>query len=733
MKKVMQNLKKTSAILGSALFFSLPFTLLMGGGATATDIETSVTVKPSLSLNIPTNNIIMNLDPSTHNFETYDLTVSVGTNSFTGYKLYLNTNGTDLVNVADNTKTIPNLTASYSTANFPVNYWGYRISDGSSSSGDWGQFTSGSVISESSGPVNNITKTLGFASKIDYTKPSGQYELGLNFKAIPIVTQNYMQDLTIDDCPTDPTVVIDKRDEQAYLIQRLEDGRCWMLDNLNLDLTNRDTVDALSPTNTNADAASLKSLREGNRSAGDQYATAGLTYENWTESYSYSQPLINKSGSCSTSSSFPCTYNGHYTNNTVLSSLASNSTFGAGAGKIGIYYNYCAASAGSYCYGNDTAGAASSGDSTMDICPAGWRLPSAGNGGEYQGLYNAIYDKYPDTAQDGSSPYSFQSMLAASLAGNFWTYNVDNAGNVSNQGKVVSYWSGSIRHSSTGYSIYHPAVYPSSVTLAQHATPAYNGLIVRCILKDTRTLSDITYMQDISHDIVENTPDGATKTLKDKRDNIDYTVAKINGNIWMTNNLLFQGASLDPLTSNVIATRTLNGGTYSGYSLKDNASTSSANCYGYYDQTTPTNSSGNGYVKACMYYTSSDANNGNKPNAWYNYAAATAGTITTAANTPVTAEATEDICPNGWAMPNVVQIKTIGNNTNTYVSSFNGTVTGNYQNGSLLNTIHGSWWASTPTSGGHNRDMLFYNGNSGIMYGGRAERYQGLYIRCIAK
>ena len=72
MLKVVSNLKKTSAILVVALSFSVPFALLMGGGLATADsknIKTSVTIKPSLLLDIPTNNITMNLDPSSHAFE----------------------------------------------------------------------------------------------------------------------------------------------------------------------------------------------------------------------------------------------------------------------------------------------------------------------------------------------------------------------------------------------------------------------------------------------------------------------------------------------------------------------------------------------------------------------------------------------------------------------------------------------------------------------------------------
>ena len=52
-----------------------------------------------------------------------------------------------------------------------------------------------------------------------------------------------------------------------------------------------------------------------------------------------------------------------------------------GLGKIGVYYNYCAASAGTVCAVSNTINA------SVDVCPKGWRMPTGGPGGEYESLY----------------------------------------------------------------------------------------------------------------------------------------------------------------------------------------------------------------------------------------------------------------------------------------------------------------------------------------------------------
>ena len=51
-----------------------------------------------------------------------------------------------------------------------------------------------------------------------------------------------------------------------------------------------------------------------------------------------------------------------------------------GQAKVGIYYNYCAASASTYCYamGSDVDVPDTIIDAPQDICPANWRMPTGG-------------------------------------------------------------------------------------------------------------------------------------------------------------------------------------------------------------------------------------------------------------------------------------------------------------------------------------------------------------------
>lgn len=294
----------------------------------------------------------------------------------------------------------------------------------------------------------------------------------------------------------------DNRDNQAYTIGRLEDGRCWMADNLNFDAyTNRNSI---TTSNTHIDANSsaiLTSFRSGNRTAGDQYTTGGINSSNssgnnWTTSYSYSVPLQNRSGKCdpSINSSYQCLspyQNANYTYNTVINkygtpasdtSGTANVTYNIGPGsyKIGTYYNFCAASLGSYCYGDGTsAGTSATGNATeADICPKGWRLPYGGasgtNSGEYQKLRDAIYAKYPSTVQSSTSPFSLQTMLSTPVSGRF------RSATVGWQGSYGGFWSSSYYSAAIMYDLY---VSGTGVDLQDYSN-RYGGYSVRCIAQN---------------------------------------------------------------------------------------------------------------------------------------------------------------------------------------------------------------------------------------------------------
>ena len=281
---------------------------------------------------------------------------------------------------------------------------------------------------------NSTTSTSGdnvkfkIAAKADTVQIAGEYNNVINFQvtgnpepAKDISNATYLQE--VGTCPSTLTTgqvytLKDNRDEQEYKVAKLADNKCWMLDNLRLDPSDSTTLNNITALNTNADATSIDKFKNGGGTSSDQYPTAKINNAAWTSS---SQNYY----------SIPMTIN-TYKNTTTTS-------YGAGSGKIGVYYNYCAASAGSYCYGNGTSAGTSSGNATEDLCPAGWRMPTGNTSGEYK----ALYDQY-SSASEGQVVV-FQNALSTPLSGYFVS------GSASSQGSQDSFggWWSSTRHTNS--------------------------------------------------------------------------------------------------------------------------------------------------------------------------------------------------------------------------------------------------------------------------------------------
>ena len=239
--------------------------------------------------------------------------------------------------------------------------------------------------------------------------------------------------------------VRDSRDEEPYCVSKLKDGNLWMLDNLRLDLTNSTPMAALTTSNTNATETSLTSLRSGNRAEGNQYAD-GAFVAAWD-----SEHIAN------------------YYNRASVNAASKNTaveSYGLGSGKAGVYYNYCAASAGSYCYNSKAAPTDT--NATQDICPAGWRMPTGNTSGEYGALLTAYTNN--ETATDTGS---LQYALSTPLSGSFVNGSADY------QSSRGYFWS-STRND--GSNMYLPWITKYRVSPQINIYRGY-GISVRCLLQ----------------------------------------------------------------------------------------------------------------------------------------------------------------------------------------------------------------------------------------------------------
>ena len=190
----------------------------------------------------------------------------------------------------------------------------------------------------------------------------------------------------------------------------------------------------------------------------------------------------------------------------------------------GGYYSFYTATAG---WGTADA---TSGSSPKDICPKGWRLPIGGADGEFQ----TLYDKYKSHELMRGEP-------GITLSG----YIYD--GSAVNRGSYSRTWSSTARNAD--YAHYLALNDSGGVNPADNNRKSA-GYSVRCIAD--KSINDITYMQDITPNIVAATATGASATLTDKRDSEKYIVKKLKDNrVWMAQDLRIINKTITSEDSNI--------------------------------------------------------------------------------------------------------------------------------------------------------------------------------------
>lgn len=231
----------------------------------------------------------------------------------------------------------------------------------------------------------------------------------------------HIQTITNANCPSVRTRAVDARDNHTYWVQKLADGKCWMLTNL---------AYAGGGTNTYGD---VKTLTNG---------TGGAT--------TYTVPSYYV---------VPSTTN--FTTNPTSPSTSTN-----GTGQYGYLYNWCGA------MGSQTSSSACANATTpvpsvsISICPAGWRLPTGNGAGEFGVLNSAINGGATNT--DAGLRMNWLGQSSGSWSGSF-----------ASQGGLGMYWS-SLQNSASQS---HILVFNSSfVSIAGSTAPKQNGLALRCVV-----------------------------------------------------------------------------------------------------------------------------------------------------------------------------------------------------------------------------------------------------------
>ena len=662
--------------------------------ASATDDNSGISTyaaTPTVGISLPTSIDFADVLPTPSGATTTataDLTIT--TSDSAGYSLYLYSSDGDnslrpKISSLANISTI-NATAGdvgLTLSSLEPNTWGYNL--GTTAPTD--ATTYSAVPTDNSTPIQtkdtsdtnsaNDTYTLSFGAKVDSTITSGAYS---NALTVAVVAEpralTYIQDLTPSDCPSDADVTVkDRRDNNEYTVRYIN-GACWMTQNLRL---------AGGTTLTTSDS-------------------------NVTRNYTL--PTTQLAGN-SNSFTEPQT------------TISSDTSYGG-------YYNYCAASAGTVCSSSSPQ------DTTQDICPKGWRLPTYDEMRgiiSYVSAFSPVYSgRYGNGSLNTTGSYGYWwSATARSIASQYYLYY--NSGSLKTDIFYLRHFGFSVRclrsipgtltinfdgNGSTGGSTASQQIAAGNTaslnangftragyvftgwnTAANGFGTSYADGADYAVTPATGDISVTLYaqweqipttMQDITVAQCQKFASDAPLTLTDTRDTNSYTVRYINDACWMTQNLrLSGGRTLTSADSNVA----------SSWSFPSTPLAGSSYSYTAPQVTISSNTSYGGY---------------------YNYCAASAGTVCSSSSAQ---NATYDICPKGWRLPTLNEM----NGITSYISAFSPVYSGYYRNGSLSNTgSYGVWWSATADNSNY-QYILNYNGSSLDTFGDY--KSFGFSVRCI--
>ena len=489
---------KLGAILGVGMIGVLTLVAVAGSTSAITyqdSTNVEFTFNPTINVSLSSSDLsISNLAPG-GTAESNIITVTVSTNAGYGYYLSATTGtaggSTSLVNSADSTYSFSNLSSNVATLSaIPDDKWGYSYSTDNGAtwiSGDSGSALSGynglPLDADDSGATGvKLLSSDSFAgsgsvkfkigARASSSQAAGTYTGTVNFYAVtnpaPVTFNEayanagkekllgyyQMQDATPAICTAvdegQVGQVIDTRDNQVYKIAKLADGKCWMVENLNLA-----GGTALSADKTDVTSAYISSFttsnnltKNGNTIVLPASDTAGFN----TNNYSYVYNSGNKTNCGASGQNTPC-----YS-----------------------YYSWDAATLGS--------GRTISTDNTdaeQSICPKGWKLPTTRttSASNWQSAdFYAMAHQYGlnSTISTSVSDNGFYTQAGPSTTPNFLLAGYYNNGSFSTGGSYGAYLS------STSYSDTNRACYldfrSSSVGSADYGYRRF-GFSVRCLLR----------------------------------------------------------------------------------------------------------------------------------------------------------------------------------------------------------------------------------------------------------
>ncbi|MBQ8156350.1 hypothetical protein IJ101_01000 [Candidatus Saccharibacteria bacterium] len=161
---------------------SLTATSVVSNAVFAKNVDYKVNLESSLVVTVPTNTVVLDINPATSAFSSKNLGVTVGTNNPTGYTLTMSADGTDLTKTTGTAAVIPTLeelSGGYTESTFTVNHWGYKLP-----TTNYLPFATSVQLDSTDAPTVSKTSTVTFGAKANVEQPAGAYELEISFAAV---------------------------------------------------------------------------------------------------------------------------------------------------------------------------------------------------------------------------------------------------------------------------------------------------------------------------------------------------------------------------------------------------------------------------------------------------------------------------------------------------------------------------------------------------------------------
>ena len=518
----------------------------------------------------------------------------------------------------------------------------------------------------------------------------------------------YMQDATLADCGK---TMYDSRDtgRKTEYTTALIGGQCWMTTNLNLA-----GGTALSADDTDITSAYISSFTTSNnltKSGNTIVLPASSTSGFDTDNYSY----VYNSGKTPASDS-DCGTPGCYS-----------------------YYSWDTATVGS---GRSIT--ANNTDAPYSICPKGWHLPNTRSGtndtADFRKLMTLlggsadIQTYTADTTPTGATIFSGLSsdplnyLRAGFYYGSTFYYG----------GGDGRYWSATSNSGTSARNLY----FDSTSVYSADSLGRRDGFSVRCVM-NTPTMQSAT-----AESLAAAMPNvGDSTTLRDERDDKEYTVAKLaDGKYWMTQNLDHDiktdgSVAYTPATTDVPAAWTPSTATYPTGTTTWNASTTAPESYdpgalywsGTPGDSTPV-STGDSHYHLGNYY---------------NWTAAVAMNDSSSYTTDQQ-DVNQSICPANWTLPKGGNVTTSGSfqylvtqygwdsssysMDNPYIwdSPIKTSLSGRWRGSRSLFGGVGYFWSSMVS--GSNASYYLYASSDGYLSpDGDYNRGNGVSVRCLAR